>query len=263
MIFPETPRIIYSKNPLDEVICQLRFPTILGIEKDIPYEFQESIRKDFPQYVEEEEFQIPLPGSSLENVPVELFELAKNSINRKNFSFLSENSKWKINLTRDFISISTVDYTRWEVFRDYFTPALDNFIRIYKPAYYSRIGLRYRDVICKSSLNLSNEKWSELLHPSIIGLLGDDDLENHVQEISSNTLLDLGDDSSKVKIQNGFILLKNEEKGFLIDSDFFSLNRTEIHDAMTKLDFFHECASRLIRWSITEKLHNTMEPKGL
>jgi len=32
MPFPEVKRVIYEHNPLDKVICQLRFPPILRIE---------------------------------------------------------------------------------------------------------------------------------------------------------------------------------------------------------------------------------------
>ena len=34
--FPDTPRVVYNKNPLFEVLCQLRFPHILRIETEIP-----------------------------------------------------------------------------------------------------------------------------------------------------------------------------------------------------------------------------------
>jgi hypothetical protein len=44
--FPESERIIYAKNPLESVICQLRFPAILKISSEPPVEFQETLRKD-------------------------------------------------------------------------------------------------------------------------------------------------------------------------------------------------------------------------
>ena len=43
-------RCIYRSNPLIEVICQLRFPTILSISAREPADFQEGIRQHFPQY---------------------------------------------------------------------------------------------------------------------------------------------------------------------------------------------------------------------
>ena len=50
MLFAPYERYQYARAPLVEVICQLRFPTILSIGAKEPAEFQEAIRKDFPQY---------------------------------------------------------------------------------------------------------------------------------------------------------------------------------------------------------------------
>jgi uncharacterized protein (TIGR04255 family) len=50
MPFPESRRVIYDKNPLTEVISQLRFPTVLAIEAEIPAAFQERIRFDYPMF---------------------------------------------------------------------------------------------------------------------------------------------------------------------------------------------------------------------
>lgn len=34
MSFPSSPRVVYAKNPLEEVIFQVRFPVILRIAKE-------------------------------------------------------------------------------------------------------------------------------------------------------------------------------------------------------------------------------------
>ena len=50
MLFPPTQRVIYHENPLVEVVCQFRFPTILKIDAEIPVAFQEAVRSTFPDY---------------------------------------------------------------------------------------------------------------------------------------------------------------------------------------------------------------------
>lgn len=50
MPFPESKRVFYVKNPLAEVICQLRFPAILRIGAESPHEFQERIRDHLPLF---------------------------------------------------------------------------------------------------------------------------------------------------------------------------------------------------------------------
>ena len=49
-MFSDRERYLYRKRQLVEVICQLRFPTILSISAREPADFQEAIRGDFPQY---------------------------------------------------------------------------------------------------------------------------------------------------------------------------------------------------------------------
>lgn len=51
MLFSDRPRSHYRAAPVREVICQLRFPTILTINNVEPADFQEAIRAEFPQYV--------------------------------------------------------------------------------------------------------------------------------------------------------------------------------------------------------------------
>ena len=52
MPFPDSERVIYQRNPLLEVICQLRFPSILRIDSEAPAVFQERVRKEYPMYQE-------------------------------------------------------------------------------------------------------------------------------------------------------------------------------------------------------------------
>lgn len=49
-MFSNDERVIYAKRQLVEVICQLRFPEILKIDVSEPADFQERIRRDYPQY---------------------------------------------------------------------------------------------------------------------------------------------------------------------------------------------------------------------
>ena len=50
MISSDNRRYAYGKSQLIEVICQLRFPTILSIDTREPADFQEPVREAFPRY---------------------------------------------------------------------------------------------------------------------------------------------------------------------------------------------------------------------
>ena len=52
--FPDVPRQVWKENLLREVICQIRFPKLLVIDRDIPVEFQQSIYRRYPILEEKE-----------------------------------------------------------------------------------------------------------------------------------------------------------------------------------------------------------------
>ena len=100
MLFSDRPRTHYEKTLAHEVICQLRFPTILSINNVEPADFQERIREDFPQYARKQDVLPPqiVNGKPEPQPPV------------TNYHFLSQDGRWKLNLTKDFIALSTLSY---------------------------------------------------------------------------------------------------------------------------------------------------------
>jgi uncharacterized protein (TIGR04255 family) len=266
MPFPVTKRIVYKKNPLVEVICQFRFPPILSIDTEIPAKFQEAIKSDYPLFKENAEILVRFPNipNSIDGALAEKLELSPASINRKNYEFLSSDENWKINLTREFLALSTKNYHRWEEFRSYLEKAFKPFLEIYSPLYFSRIGLRYKDIINRSELNLGDTAWSDLLKPYILGILTDTVVGPNISGITNVTEIKLNDEQSKVRITSGLVEeAQTKEKAFMIDSDFFTEQKTTIEESLAKLDFFNQRGNRLIQWCITEKLHIAMEPENI
>lgn len=264
MPFPEVKRVIYNKNPLDRVICQLRFPPILRIDTEIPSIFQERVRADYPNLSETSGVTVE-PSSGMQKVPPEeVKQLVVQSLGIRNYAFSSEDEQWTINLTRNFLALSTTRYVRWEEFRARLRGALEAFVDVYSPVYFSRIGLRYIDVIVRSRLGLNNTSWNELIQPHLLGILALPDMGGNVQRFESAYDIRLHDGKSVVRVAARTVdKIDTQESCFMIDSDFFKtqkLNRNEVFDG---LNYLNTRASRLIRWCITERLHQAMEPQLL
>lgn len=152
MLFSDRPRTHYEKTLAHEVICQLRFPTILSINNVEPADFQERIREDFPQYARKQDVLPPqiVNGKPEPQPPV------------TNYHFLSQDGRWKLNLTKDFIALSTLSYPGWEEFARMLDKPLAAFIQLYKPAYFQRVGLRYLNIVSRTALDLEDVSWREL-----------------------------------------------------------------------------------------------------
>ncbi|PTL37265.1 hypothetical protein CLG94_00005 [Candidatus Methylomirabilis limnetica] len=264
MPFPQTPRVLYHKNPLDQVICQLRFPPILRIEAAIPADFQDSIRDAFPGFAESSELKVEMPPEVSDQVPPSILRQMVQPPHLKSFEFASEDGKRKVHLTRTFLALSTSDYHRWETFKEVLKRPLDALIQVYSPQYFVRIGLRYIDIIRRSKLGLSGVPWRELLCPHISAVLGYPGVGENVETQEAMYAVTLDDPSGAVRIRTNFVEAKDDgEICFVIDSDFFTDQKTSLQEAAARLDYFNTRGSRLIRWCITERLHLAMEPEQL
>lgn len=267
MPFPDSKRVIYAKNPLAEVVCQLRFPPILRIGSEAPAAFQEKIRSKYPLFKENRasEIGLELPPEIVEQItrlPGNLIP-SPLRVSRISYDFISDDEQWRIGLTRDFISLSTTKYERWEDFKAHLEQPLQLFIEIYSPAFFQRVGLRYRDLICRSRLGMTNAPWSDLLESPISGELAASEIAGCIEGAWRQVKLRLPDNEGEVLIQHGLVNTPENEVCYLIDSDFSFSGRTEVKDAVKKLDSFNQKSGRLFRWCITDRLHRAMEPQPI
>lgn len=266
MPFPDYPRVVYSINPLEQVICQLRFPPILRIDAELPAKFQEAIRKEYPLLEEKIEGNLEFPKELTAQLPADIVQLMGITNKEKRaYNFTSLDEKWTISLTRDFIALTSTNYSRWEDFSVHFQSPFAALLLEYEPTFFTRIGLRYKNVIRRSGLDLTGVPWSELLKPHIAGLLSSSDIEpENINGIVNRTELHLGDTIGTVMIRHGFVVDETtNEVCYAIDNDFFASRIEESQDVTNKLAQFNQYARRLFRWSITERLHQAMEPQSI
>lgn len=266
MPFPQVERVLYQKNPLDQVICQLRFSPILKIDAEIPADFQDRVRSRFPNYSQEATLKVemtpPFKGDISFQAISEIFQ--SSDFRLKNYLFSSEDAEWKINLTRTFVALTAMSYTRWEDFRETLEIPLQALVDQYKPDNFSRVGLRYIDIIRRSRLGLADVGWDQLIQPYVLGILGVGEIGSTVGSFENKYEIALSDGESIVRIITKFVKAQDEnEICYSIDCDFFNSKKAGIEETTEKLDYFNVRASRLFQWCITERLHNAMEPTVL
>ena len=251
MLFSDRPRTVYQNAPVHEVVCQLRFPTILSINNVEPADFQEEIRDSLPQYLRRQD-SIPGPNGQKQAVT--------------NYHFLSEDGRWKLNLTKDFIALSTLRYPGWEEFAHHLDQPLAAFIRLYRPAYFQRVGLRYVNIFSREQLGLAGVPWRDLLSPVYLGGLQDPETsEEDFPGWNCESLLRL-DSSSKAKVRAGLGRLQggnapqNPEPKFILDQDLFMGEKVPCTLAAGALETLHAHAIRIFEGAVTGRLRQAMEP---
>ena len=258
MLFPESPRVIYQNNPLVEVICQLRFPLLLRIDTEPPANFQEALRGEYPILKLEKTLgiNISIQGNIPPPGPTGL-----------KYEFASEEDDpiWKVVLANNFLALTTQRYQRWEEFRERLEKLITTLVEIYRPNFFTRIGLRYQDLIVRSKLGLKDYSWTDLLEPHLAGMFSPSGIsEQDILESLSVFRCPLSPLGGFVQVRHGLKSRTDQDDGafaYLIDSDFYTENQTGTSDALTILDDFNRQAGRLFRWCIKERLHEAMDPQ--
>lgn len=260
MLFSNRPQSAYGKAPAHEVICQLRFPAILSINGGAPADFQEVIRSEFPQYACRQETPAPAPAA-----PGGVRPPQQPPIN--NYSFLSADGLWKLNLTQGFIALSTLRYAGWEEFAHRLDKPLAAFIRLYQPAYFERVGLRYVNIISRAKLGLTDCPWAELIAPAYCGPLAEEDVAEGSMVTCSTDFMVKPDSSCLAKIHAGPGQVKSNapnasqdpESKFILDLDLSMGGQVSCALSAGALETLHGHAIRLFEGAITDTLRQAME----
>ena len=269
MALRDYQRVHYRKNPLIEVICQVRYPRVLSIDGEVPSAFQNKISTQYPSLQTANEFQQQVSFDMTDDNPRPRIMQPEK---RPNYAFFSADTKWKVNLTSNFLSLSTIQYCSWEDFSERLKLLIEVFQEIYSRPFsaYERVGLRYIDGFTRSRMGLNNIDWNELLQPHALGFLSNPDIKNDVKSFACTTEFDAGNNSfARINTSLGYINTGNvqvplpgQELSLILDSDIFAFKVNK--DALfSTLEYIHKISTNIIRSVITAKLHKAMEPEEI
>ena len=250
--FPDNGRFLYGRSPLTQVVSQVRFPPVLKIDNS-PVDFQEQVRQLFPLY----QRQMPvLP----QNVPAEVAQLLTAQLGGSSHVFGDEAGLFQLVLSVDSLALTCTRYQRWEDFSSKLYVALKALFVSYTPAFLTRLGLRYINVIDKDHIGLKELPWSALINPSILGEVALPEFEGSVQD--AKRLLRVRFEDGSFLFQHG---LEGSEVGvnqhrYFLDFDLYTDQRKQLTEGEAYIDDLHFRASRIFRWAITDELHSALDP---
>lgn len=258
-MFSQEERCVYSNHQLMDVICQLRFPTILAVGAREPVEFQEAVRSVFPRYRVRQE-QLPpkmmqIPGQAPKLEPQKAVA---------NHQFLTQDGMYRINLTQDFISLTCARYTCWEDFARMMDKPLASFIKIYAPSYFERVGLRYLNAFSRKKLGMEDASWKELLQPQYLGVLAFDDLPEQAYTRCTQDVEAAIPGGCRMKLHVGPGMIRrgsddsDKEVKLIFDLDVFMSGNVPVNLAAGSMQTVHAQAGSLFRGAITDALHDAM-----
>lgn len=260
-MFSNAPRCRYQNNPLAQVICQFRFPEILTIETTLPAAFQEEIRRELPVYSLQKE--APPPRVNRDGGRLSLQPPPQTN----NYQFASPDGVWRVNLTSRFIALACSEYTCWEDFAAMLDKPLAAFIRIYEPAYFERVGLRYLNFISREKLGLAGVSYSRLLQSQYLGILTDEDVQEAGIGRSTVDCEVAIRGGCRLKLHAGPGLVKQgpapQQPCFIFDQDLYMPGNVPANLSAPTLQTLHSQAYSIFRGAITEELHDAMGPEEI
>jgi len=252
--FPECEHVLFKNNPIDNVVCQLRFSPIYSIDSEPPAKFQELIITDFPEAMD-------VVYEGVFNISFEQNQSLPVSPNA-NYGFKTSDEKWKVNLTRTSLSlICDKDYPDWESFYKKFNIILNAFSQCYPSIkIFTRVGLQYTNVFVRSRLGLDGESWSKLIEDAFSGPLSTE-IASSVVNINNTYEINLADNNGKAVIMSTLVTDPNDQNQipcFLLSNDFFTTTKTTFEEINSVLTFLHLRATRFIMFATKKDLQEAM-----
>ena len=256
-------RVIYDKNPLIEVVGQVRFPRSLEIDAALPIELQKKIAHEYPKLEIQPAFELnagQLPMQQLEPVTAVTYQ------------FVSEDDVYRLSLNNSFVAVTCKKYSKWEEFSDRFFEAVSLVADIYGIKHRQRLGLRYQDLINRDSLGLQEASWSSLIAPFLLGPLSagtisdDQNADGDIGLIRGEYGISL--ERCELILRHGLVQINNAPiAAYLIDADYWEddkkLTGYDLNDIKSRFNEFHTYSGSVFRSCISESLHNALGPKPI
>ncbi len=249
--FPILREIPLEKAPLAEVICQVKFSPILSISKDLPIEFQETVRDRFPGLEIEQGMRLQLPISGVPDKPL-------MDATPRIFRFTTTDKTAYLALTTDFLALSTKAYTHWKDFLQDFVLAETALRKIYHPAYATRIGLRFVNRFTRKNtgLNLTRDIF-RLFRDELTCILHTEAWVEPKEMLSQMVLVD---NNASLALRIGYG--KEQKKPFFVlDFDYFEEGQISYNKLQERLDHYHSRIYSAFRWCVKESSLELFNPR--
>ena len=230
------PTVTYTNTPLVDVTCQLTFPQNLKISAAPPVGFQEKVKDLFP-----------------------MFALTQD---KTAYNFMSTDQRWQLVLGKGALTLVARQYDGWVDFSKYLQIAMSALEQEYPPQFILRVGLRFRNIIRKSALGVTDRDWSQLLHQKWTGDLVWTGTAGEMKATHSEVLMGLNGGKDLVCIRHGLVPIAQpiQEMGYLIDHDFFVDGEFALKNVPATLNDYHQSAQRFFKLWVTDTLHQAMKP---
>ena len=252
LALPDQPRRFYETNSLRLVVCQLRFPVMHRFdEPGALARFQDVVGERYPRSAPEQ--QVTIAGSPA--AP------AAAAAAVQYWRFQGVDDGWSVAIARDFVSLETTAYERYEEFRERLAEVLDATLAL-GVTLRERLGLRYVDEIRHPEAKKPGD-WRRFVNEKLLGMVGGGELGDDV--IQALQEIRLREEDGTLAIRHGFLgtEVAGGEPFYLLDLDYYddrplSLDAGQV---LAQLDDYHHAMHNVWETAITDALRDHLVVK--
>jgi uncharacterized protein (TIGR04255 family) len=259
MLLPEYKPVRYARSPLKLVVSQVRFPILLRfLEPGFVADFQEAMASSYPQVGREQQVTFQLSPEGMGPGPTETL-----------FRFSDRSSGWAVILGEASLTLEARAYSDVDELVKRFeqmTLVASETLGVRRR---TRLGLRYvNEFRLPEATTLA--AWKDYFRPEFLGFAGALFGES-VNRMAQDVQLTRPDGRLAIRhglLQGTTVVPPRLTEGlptepfYLLDLDYSDEREVELEVPATlkQLREFNVFIYRFFRWTLSERLHSTLEP---
>ncbi len=252
LALPDQPRRFYRQNTLRLVVFQVRFPVMHRFdEPGALARFQDVLKDRYPRSAPEQQLTIAVgPSGPVSSPPASSY-----------WRFQGIEDGWSVAIARDFVSLETSAYERYEELRERVAEVLDATLAL-GVTIRERLGLRYVDEIRHPDAKRPGD-WRELIDEKLLGMVGGGELGDDVIQALQD--IRLRESDGTLTIRHGYLGAEatGNEPFYLLDLDYFDERSAPLiaGEVLEQLDGYHRTIHNVFETAITQQLRDHLGVK--
>ncbi|OAI23790.1 MULTISPECIES: TIGR04255 family protein [Methylomonas] len=226
----------YKRNFLHQAVCELRFPTLMELgEPRPPAALVKALRKEYPHLELANEVSLGIGVNSSNNTHTHIFRSTKLT--------------WTVSVKQSSLSVETIAYSDYAHMRERVLRIVEAASKIIDSDFFTRIGLRYINIIDSDTNPVLGWVNPELVGPLLSGNF------RGIHEYAGK--LQLTADDGGCLLQHGIVLKQKQAAGetipqYLLDIDVFR-NEIQLSNTGEALDAMHAQVFDVFDWALGPK----------
>jgi uncharacterized protein (TIGR04255 family) len=245
---PEQP--LLRKAPLALVVCQLRFPHILGFGDELLRPVQVALSDRYPD-VEIEDLQ---------GVQFSAAGVTMTGEQQRIYRFRTHAKDWVVSVGQSSLTLETPAYAGFRDFIGRWSEIAEAAVEALGIKHQERIGLRYVNEL-RAPAGAGHDDLLGLVRPELLGVIGAHARTQRVLKVWQEARF--AQDDGACTLQHGYAQKPDGSWAYVLDFDYYDdAGRTiDLESQMRALAQFNHRTWELFTWAVDPELFKTFEPE--